>query len=247
MNKRILSTLPSKPNRRTTRQLTLLPCTATSTSLKSWWIGVLDLKRRRRCGTPTRHLFDRSTAPRSIILRSVQTEMQQRFTSMVDIIPRFGSSFSSSNLPEASTPPSASFYNLICRLFSQLLQMSFQRGWKPLHFAAQGGHLPCVQLLLGRNARASSKTKASTPTLSIRMVGAGAASTYLCPHICLSYRIQVSCPLNLFFFVLYLAMSQRSDLLVCISSGMPVDSASCCLGRGLRRRLQMLAGEGGRP
>eukprot|EP00752_Nemacystus_decipiens_P007539 g6737.t2 len=40
-----------------------------------------------------------------------------------------------------------------------------KRGWKPLHFAAQGGHLECVELLLRKNARATDITKdcLSTP------------------------------------------------------------------------------------
>ena len=50
-----------------------------------------------------------------------------------------------------------------------LRKTSFQRGWKPLHFAAQGGHLECVELLLHNKARATDVTKVSRHSVNARV------------------------------------------------------------------------------
>lgn len=64
-------------------------------------------------------------------------------------------------LPTSPTllPPFVSPTSYPCAMIDFLARLSIQGGWTPLHFAAQGGHLECVELLLSKRARVSCVTK----------------------------------------------------------------------------------------
>ena len=125
--------------------------------------------------------------------------------------------------------------------------VSFQRGWKPLHFAAQGGHLACVELLLSKNARANCVTKVSelsSHAVASRVERVSSAATNLPTprHFCSSLPslfLSVS-PVCDETVISAEEMSRAAFSVVVV--GKPLDTTTCCCGYGLRRRLQAIAG-----